>query len=84
LTYADLNQTALLLVENFCSGRLFNQKSLCEVPDEPYGVLAQEATGHYQWGGQPYQVLAQRSCTHNWPFSGPKSINKRRVYLKDT
>jgi hypothetical protein len=84
LTYADLDQIALLLVENFCSGRLFNRKSHCEVPDEPYGVLAQVATGHYQWGGQPYQVLARGAVTHNGPFSGPKSINKGRGYLKDT
>jgi hypothetical protein len=42
-----------------------------EVPEEPYGILAEETAGHHQWTGQPYQVPARGAVHTKGPLWGP-------------
>ncbi len=54
------------------------------VPEEPDKVLAEEAGGCHQEGGQPYQVLARGEVNPMGPFQGQNRINKEIIQPKYT
>jgi hypothetical protein len=46
------------------------KKPLCEVPDEPRGIPAENTAGYYKRGGLPYQLLAGGAVHTMGPSQG--------------
>jgi hypothetical protein len=50
-----------------------------ELPEEPYGVLDEDAAGYHQLGGQSHKVLARGEVHPMDPFQGKNRINIEKI-----